>query len=531
MNILGGEWIEMKSDREERIRGGYQRCNRLILYVHGGAFFFGSVDTHRYQMERHAKRLKGQVFAPQYRLAPQFPFPCALQDCLAAYLYLLSTHQPSEIILAGDSAGAGLVLSMLCIIRDSALPLPSGAILISAWVDLTNSFRSVIQNRATDYVPPMGFGNKPSRAWPVLEEEDIYAIRQKAEQKRAAKSGHAEVAQGEEPAVRSDADTLRVDIDGQTVEISRQIHLYTSNRMLRHPLVSPIAQSSLGGLCPLLFLCGGGEMLRDESIYIAHKCAAPHVYPPNDAMLDEYDPNREILHKYEPTYVQLQVWDGLCHAAPSFTRIRAAKHMYNAISQFGAWALSRAQNSGIDILSNPDPPNTNPELPSKGKTKSAPPRVGKAGDFLPPFHKHIIRQRIDEDGYVFPLERSTILPVLRRHPSKICAINPVLAKQWLLAQDKFDTKFAKVKRRVRRQMMKELCRGYEKLDGEFPPSVALVARQPVQATLPQKEVLKNYGVLLWNRWPFRWRRDLDKDGTNRVIDAKRSSSSESGNIA
>src|SRR6201999_2830722 len=82
---------------------------RVMLYLHGGGYFFGSVDEHRYQLQRHARKLKARVFAPRYRLAPQFPFPCGLQDCLAAYLYLLSIHDASEIILAGDSAGGGMV--------------------------------------------------------------------------------------------------------------------------------------------------------------------------------------------------------------------------------------------------------------------------------------------------------------------------------------------------------------------------------------------------------------------------------------
>ena len=536
MNDLHGEWIEMKSDRNERIRQGRQRCNRVMLYVHGGAFFFGSVDTHRYMLERHAKRLKGQVFAPQYRLAPQFPFPCALQDCFAAYLYLLTIHRPSEILLAGDSAGAGMVLSMLCTIRDRNLPLPAGAILISAWVDLTHSFPSVIKNRATDYVPPMGFGSKPSIAWPVLEDHEVCAIRQKAKQKRASNNQQNGMIQEEDPHARSNADTLRVVIDGETVEIKRQIHLYTTNRLITHPLVSPIAQPSLGGLPPLYFLCGGAEMLRDEQVYIAHKASTSgaHVYAPSDAILDEHDPNREIINKYEPTYVQLQVWDGLCHAAPTFTCIRAAKHMYNAISQFGAWALSRAQNAGIDILSDPDfnGPTSSSAIAaentfSRNKKKTERPSVGKAGDILPPFHKHLIRQRVDEDGHIFPLERSTILLLLRRPRSEVCAINPDLAKQWLIAQKEYDLKFAKAKRRVRRQM--ESYPECERLEsGESPPPVALVARRPIPGTLPQRQVHRNCGILMWSRWPFGRRGDPDNEaGTDLLVDgSKRSSESD-----
>ena len=554
MNDLGGEWIEMESDREERVQKGNQRCNRVMLYIHGGAFFFGSVDTHRYQLERHAKRLKGQVFAPQYRLAPQFPFPCALQDCFAAYLYLLSINEPNEIILAGDSAGGGLVLSMLCTIRDRGLPPPAGAVLISAWVDLAHSFSSVVDNAATDYIPSMGFRNKPSRAWPGLNEEEAYAIWQKIREKMAARNGQKmdDIKDEERPGALtiSKADSLPIDIDGETMEIKRQIHFYASNRMIAHPLVSPVVQPSLGGLPPLYLLCGGGEMLRDEQIYIAHKAANPRIYPPADAILDEYDPNREILNKYGPTYVQLQVWDGLCHAAPTFTCIRSAKHMYNAISQFAAWALSRAQNSGIDFMSEPDKvysvtakmgskrrsskvggggegkDGSGDNIGDKGDTQR-PQSVGKAGDFLPPFHKHIIRQRIDEDGHVFRLDRSTILPVLRRPKSKICAINPDLAKKWLQMQEKLDSKFRKSKHRVHRQIIQELIQGYEKLEGEFPPPTALVARRPIPKSLPQRETLRNCGVLLWSRWPFGRSDPAKEAGTSRLIHGSGRTSTES----
>lgn len=78
---LKAEWIEMRKDFEERKRSGTPQGQRIMLYVHGGAYYFGSVDEHRYQMQRHARKLKARVLAPKYRLAPQFPFPCGLQDC------------------------------------------------------------------------------------------------------------------------------------------------------------------------------------------------------------------------------------------------------------------------------------------------------------------------------------------------------------------------------------------------------------------------------------------------------------------
>ncbi|CAE6459076.1 unnamed protein product [Rhizoctonia solani] len=148
---------------------------RVMLYIHGGAYFWGSINTHRYQITRFARKFSGRAFAVNYRKAPQYPWPCPLQDCLAAYLYLIrpppdalhSAINPKHIVLAGDSAGGALALTLLTIIRDMELPMPSGTVLISPWVDLTHSFDSVMTNGDTDIIPPHGFIHKPSALWPV----------------------------------------------------------------------------------------------------------------------------------------------------------------------------------------------------------------------------------------------------------------------------------------------------------------------------------------------------------------------------
>ena len=180
---LEAEWIEMRSDAHER-KKSEDAGKRVMMYIHGGAYYFGSVDEHRYQMQRHARKLKARVFAPKYRLAPQFPFPCGLQDCVAAYLYLLTKQDPSQIVLAGDSAGGGMVLSLLCVLRDQGIPLPAGGILISPWVDLTHSFPSVGDPAPMDYIPQYGFHHKPSRAWPPPNEDDVEMLKREAEKKK-----------------------------------------------------------------------------------------------------------------------------------------------------------------------------------------------------------------------------------------------------------------------------------------------------------------------------------------------------------
>lgn len=178
-STLPAEWIEMRSDYHERKEAG-DSGKRVMLYVHGGAYFFGSVDMHRYQLQRHARKLKARVFAPDYRLSPQFPFPCGLQDCLAAYLYLLTFQEPNTIVLAGDSAGGGMVLSMLVTLRDQGIPLPAGAVLISPWCDLTHSFPSVAGDAPFDYIPQSGFHQKPSPAWPPPGDDELKELKRMA---------------------------------------------------------------------------------------------------------------------------------------------------------------------------------------------------------------------------------------------------------------------------------------------------------------------------------------------------------------
>lgn len=219
----------MRADYQERKKNS-DPGNRVMLYVHGGAYYFGSVDEHRYQIQRHARKLKARALAPKYRLAPQFPFPCGLQDCLAAYLYLITHQKPSTVILAGDSAGAGMVLTMMVILRDRGLPLPAGAVLISPWVDLTHSFPSVAGDCPLDYIPPSGFHHKPSPAWPPPDEEELEELKRAA--MRQKRDIHAEQGEPDEgsgiPTVSDVAESthrLTFLIDGEQVEVKEQIQV------------------------------------------------------------------------------------------------------------------------------------------------------------------------------------------------------------------------------------------------------------------------------------------------------------------
>jgi epsilon-lactone hydrolase len=125
---------------------------RVIYYLHGGGFVMGSPRTHRRMMSRLAHDAGARLLALDYRLAPEHPFPAAIVDCVAGYRWLLSRGvRPSEIVIAGDSAGATLALATLLVLRDSDDPMPAGAVSISAATDLSRSGASH-RARAADEV-------------------------------------------------------------------------------------------------------------------------------------------------------------------------------------------------------------------------------------------------------------------------------------------------------------------------------------------------------------------------------------------
>jgi len=110
----------------------------IMLYLHGGAYAVGSTNVHREWLTRLAKACRIKVLAIDYRLAPEHPFPAALEDSLKAYHWLVSQgYDPSNLVIAGDSAGGGLAIATLLSLRDSHLPLPACAVCISPWVNLS----------------------------------------------------------------------------------------------------------------------------------------------------------------------------------------------------------------------------------------------------------------------------------------------------------------------------------------------------------------------------------------------------------
>jgi epsilon-lactone hydrolase len=175
----------------------------VILHLHGGAFVFGSLDSYRNRAMRLSYRFEAQVFLPEYRLAPEHPFPAALDDAIAAYRRVRALHAHRSVIVTGDSGGGGLALSLLVRLRELGEPLPAGAILLSPWADLSVSGASVDTNRSKD-------------RW--LEREHL----------------------------------------------ERWASYYVGSADPRTPLLSPVF-ADLAGLPPLLVLAGEDELLLDDA--------------------------------------------------------------------------------------------------------------------------------------------------------------------------------------------------------------------------------------------------------------------------
>ena len=116
-----------------------------LLYLHGGGFVAGSFMTHRAITVAFARR-GFEVFVPNYRLAPEHPVPAAVDDALAAYQAILAMRPGVPLVIAGDSAGGGLALSLMLSLKAKTLPLPQAAVLFSPWLDLTLSGASLVTN-------------------------------------------------------------------------------------------------------------------------------------------------------------------------------------------------------------------------------------------------------------------------------------------------------------------------------------------------------------------------------------------------
>lgn len=187
-----------------------------ILYLHGGGYVLGSLDSHRHLAAEVGRASGARTLAVDYRLAPEHPFPAPVEDTVAAYRYLLGMGiKPGRIAIAGDSAGGGLVVGAMLAIREAGLPLPGCGWCISPWVDMEALGQSFTDRAAAD---------------PTV---------QKA-----------------------------------TIQMMAQWYLGGANP--RHPHAAPI-HGDLAGLPPLLIQVGSAETLLDDSVALARKAGAADV--------------------------------------------------------------------------------------------------------------------------------------------------------------------------------------------------------------------------------------------------------------
>ena len=197
---------------------------RLVLYVHGGGFTVGSSHVVRDLLARLALASAARVLSVDYRLAPEHPWPAGLDDVRAVWRAALVEYAPTQVVLAGESAGGNLVLALLGELRDRGEPLPAGALLLSPWVDLRCTAASFQRNADVDYL-------------------DRQAMLREA----------AGVAAGRDPG---------------------------------EPALSPL-RADLSGLPPLYIQLGGAEMLRDDVEAFAARARAAGVQATLDVWEDQ----------------------------------------------------------------------------------------------------------------------------------------------------------------------------------------------------------------------------------------------------
>jgi monoterpene epsilon-lactone hydrolase len=125
----------------------------VILYLHGGGYGLGNIETHRDLIARICRASRGSAIALDYRLAPEHKFPAQLEDALCAFQWLLDEHiDPARIVIAGDSAGGGLAMSTLLKLRDVGHPMPAAGVLLSPWIDLEQTGATLDVNERYDYI-------------------------------------------------------------------------------------------------------------------------------------------------------------------------------------------------------------------------------------------------------------------------------------------------------------------------------------------------------------------------------------------
>jgi len=130
-----------------------EKNGKVILHLHGGGYVTGGMDSHLMMCIPMAQTLKAKIFLPEYRLAPEHPFPAAVDDAVKVYRWMLAQgYQAQDIILSGDSAGGGLALATVLSLREAGDPLPAAVVCMSPWTDLTFTGPSHITKAKADCV-------------------------------------------------------------------------------------------------------------------------------------------------------------------------------------------------------------------------------------------------------------------------------------------------------------------------------------------------------------------------------------------
>lgn len=147
LSFLHTRGLRIQQIQEGDVRGEWllpeqlEQKDKVLLYLHGGGYVSCSPRSHRAITASLVRLLKQRVFALDYRLAPEEPFPAAVDDAEAAYRWLLKNGaRPENIAVAGDSAGGGLTMALLLRLRRVGLPLPACAVCLAPWVDLTGKY-------------------------------------------------------------------------------------------------------------------------------------------------------------------------------------------------------------------------------------------------------------------------------------------------------------------------------------------------------------------------------------------------------
>ena len=205
------ETVDCAGVRAEWINVPESRPGRVVFYLHGGSFAFRFPNAHAAFAARLCRRLGARALMPDYRLAPEHPFPAATNDCLAAYRWLLASGVDARsVVFVGDSAGGNLALVTLHRALRAGESLPACAVLLSPAVDCTLESRSFIDNQGSD---------------PMLSLSNLQVLRR---------------------------------------------HYVPSPELYTHPDVSPLF-ADFAGFPPLLLQAGSSEILRDEAVRTAKR--------------------------------------------------------------------------------------------------------------------------------------------------------------------------------------------------------------------------------------------------------------------